>query len=402
MDGSPVGAVPGPVVDWALAERTGVRLAPRGPAVPLSLAREAVAELAAHAAAATGHVADVTGLSVAAATTPVRVVERSAWVRANVAGLRELIDPVLHRAVQVRLERAEVKRSASLAGRTGRLGRAVSDPRLALAAGSKVTGTEVGALLGWLSSRVLGQYDAFGPGGGQLLLVAPNVVAIERELGVDPRDFRLWVALHEETHRVQFAAAPWLADHLASRARGLSGDLLGAEGESSPTDRVLALVRSVARPGGLAALRGAGRGGADGSSGADGDDPLSAGLVSALAGPAQRRALAEVTAVMSLLEGHADVVMDEAGPSVIPSVASIRTRFSDRRASGRSGLDRLVRGLLGLDAKMRQYTDGARFVRAVVAEVGHQGLNRVWSGPQALPRPGEIARPGDWLDRVHG
>ena len=393
-------ATPGPVVDWALAERTGVRLAPRGPAVPLSVAREAVAELAAHAAAATGHVADVTGLSVAAATSPVRVVERSAWVRANVAGLRELIDPVLTRAVQVRLERAEAKRSTSLAGRVGRLGRIGSDPRLALAAGSKVTGTEVGALLGWLSSRVLGQYDAFGPGGGQLLLVAPNVVAIERELGVDPRDFRLWVALHEETHRVQFAAAPWLADHLASRARGLSGDLLGAEGEAGPTDRVLALVRSLARPGGLAALR---RSAVDGPDGvADPDDPLSAGLVSALAGPAQRRALAEVTAVMSLLEGHADVVMDEAGPSVIPSVAAIRARFSDRRASGRSGLDRVVRSLLGLDAKMRQYTDGARFVRAVVAEVGHEGLNQVWSGPQALPRPGEIARPRTWLDRVHG
>ena len=325
-------------------------------------------------------------------------------MRANVAGLRELIDPVLHRAVQVRLERA-ASRSSSLGARMGALGRVGSDPRLALAAGSKVTGTEVGALLGWLSSRVLGQYDAFGPGGGQLLLVAPNVVAVERELGVDPRDFRLWVALHEETHRVQFAAAPWLSDHLAAKARDLSGDLLGADGEGGPTDRVLALVRSLARPGGLAALRGGGSGGPDGSAGpdgSDGDDPLSAGLVSALAGPAQRRALAEVTAVMSLLEGHADVVMDEAGPGVIPSVATIRARFSDRRASGRSGLDRVVRSLLGLDAKMRQYTDGARFVRAVVAEVGHEGLNRVWSGPQALPRPREIAQPRAWLDRVHG
>jgi coenzyme F420 biosynthesis associated uncharacterized protein len=126
------------------------------------------------------------------------------------------------------------------------------------------------------------------------------------------------------------------------------------------------------------------------------------GLVAALAGPQQRRALAEVTATMSLLEGHADVVMDDAGPAVIPSVAQIRRRFSERRRTGRSGADRVVRRVLGLDAKLRQYTDGARFVREVVREVGHEGLNRVWQGPEALPRPEEIAAPRDWVRRVHG
>ncbi len=392
------------VVDWELAQRVGVRLAPRGPSVPLSVAQRAVAELAEHAAAATGHVASVTGLSVPQGA-PVRVVDRATWVRENVDGFRELLDPVLRRAVATRLERSSAKARARTGplGTLGRLG-GTGGSDAALAAGSKVTGSEMGALLGWMSSRVLGQYDAFGPRGGQLLLVAPNVVHTEREMGVDPRDFRLWVALHEETHRVQFAVAPWLAEHLAERARGLSGDLLGGEGEDSPAQRLLALLRRVASPSGLRELAGpSGPSGADDPDlPADPDDPLAAGLASALAGPAQRRAMAEVTAVMSLLEGHADVVMDEVGPTVIPSVAHIRSRFTARRASGRSGLDRVVRRLLGMDAKLRQYTDGARFVRAVVAEVGHDGLNAVWSGPENLPRPSEIVEPARWLERVHG
>ncbi len=387
-----------PVVDWDLAQRVGVRLAPRGPTVSLAVARDAVGELADHAAAATGHVASVTGLTVPEGA-PVRVVDRATWVRENVEGFRALLDPVLTEAVATRIERSSAKAMARTGplGTLGRLG-GTGGSDAALAAGSKVTGSEMGALLGWMSSRVLGQYDVFGPRGGQLLLVAPNVVHTEREMGVDPRDFRLWVALHEETHRVQFAVAPWLAGHVAERARGLSSDLLGGEGEDSPTQRLLALVRRLAAPGGLQELRGSGA--PDGP--ADPDDPLSAGLVSALAGPAQRRAMAEVTAVMSLLEGHADVVMDEVGPSVIPSVGHIRSRFTARRASGRSGLDRVVRRLLGMDAKLRQYTDGARFVRAVVDRVGHEGLNVVWSGPENLPRPAEIAEPERWLERVHG
>ncbi len=386
------------VVDWDLAQRVGVRLAPRGPSVPLSLAQDAVAELSAHATAATGHVASVTGLEVPGGA-PVRVVDRATWVRENVDAFRSLLDPVLREAVATRIERASAKAQARTGplGTLGRLG-GTGGSDAALAAGSKVTGTEMGALLGWMSSRVLGQYDVFGPRGGQLLLVAPNVVHVEREMRVDPRDFRLWVALHEETHRVQFAVAPWLADHLSERARGLSSDVLGGEGEDSPTQRLLALVRRLAAPGGLQELTG----GSSSQGARDPDDPLSAGLASALAGPAQRRAMAEVTAVMSLLEGHADVVMDEVGPSVIPSVAHIRSRFTSRRASGRSGLDRLVRGLLGMDAKLRQYTDGARFVREVVGQVGHEGLNEVWSGPENLPRPSEIVESARWVARVHG
>jgi coenzyme F420 biosynthesis associated uncharacterized protein len=389
MAALPTGTAPAPtggrVVDWALAERTAVRWSPRGPSATLDEARAAVAELAAGAAAATAHVAGVTGLAVPDGAA-VRVVDRAGWVRANTASLRALLDPVLTEAVQRRTERARERRGGRPPG--------ALEGRAVLAAGAALTGTEVGALLSWLSSRVLGQYDVFAPGGGQLLLVAPNVVEAERELGVDPRDFRLWVALHEETHRVQFAVAPWLGDHLAGRARSLSTDLLGGDDGDGPTERLLALVRQ-ALPGRAGAGDGPGPGAGPAADGGS-------GLVGALAGPQQRRALAEVTAVMSLLEGHADVVMDDAGPAVVPSVARIRERFSQRRRRGRSAPDRVLRRLLGLEAKMRQYTDGARFVRRVVADVGHEGLNRVWEGPELLPRPEEIGAPGDWVRRVHG
>ncbi len=373
-------AAPPPVVDWALAERTAVRWAPRGPQVSLAHAEDAVAELAAGARAATAHVAAVTGLEVVRGDA-VRVVDRADWARANTASLRALLDPVLTDALARRARRAGgvVSHPVPDGGLTG---------RVAVAAGAKVTGTEVGALLSWLSSRVLGQYDVFSPTGGQLLLVAPNVVAVERELELDTADFRLWVALHEETHRVQFTAAPWLSGHLAARARALSTDVIGGEGveRQGPAERLVLAVRAL-----LDAHR-------DGAPTAGGG----AGLAVALAGPRQRRALAEVTAVMSLLEGHADVVMDDAGPAVIPSVARIRARFSARRAAGRGAPDRLVRRVLGLEAKTRQYADGARFVRAVVRAVGHEGLNRTWEAPEHLPRPEEIAAPADWVRRVHG
>ena len=245
------------------------------------------------------------------------------------------------------------------------------------ALGSRVTGAQVGSLLGILSSRVLGQYDAFAEQ-GRLLLVAPTIVAIERELAVDPADFRLWVCLHEETHRVQFTATDWLAEHLLGEVRGLIGELMAEP--SQMTDRLVGALRGLPE-----AIRGEGTG---------------APLLDALQTPEQRRRLADITAVMSLLEGHADVVMDDVGPQVVPSVAIIRQRFSKRRA-GRGAVDQILRRLLGLDAKARQYADGARFVRGVIEQVGMDGFNAVWTAPETLPLPDEIADPAAWVRRVH-
>jgi coenzyme F420 biosynthesis associated uncharacterized protein len=350
------------LVDWDLAAATGVRLVRPGPQIAPEEAREAVRQLREYAVEARGHVRAYTGLDAPAADAPVAVVDRPTWVRSNVAGLRHLLEPL-----------ADRMRSKDLPG-----------PARAVAA--RITALEAGAGLAFLGGKVLGQYELFPPEGpasgqpGRLLLVAPNVVQVERELGVEPRDFRLWVCLHEETHRVQFGAVPWLRGHLVEQV----GDLLAtAERElgalsGNARERAGDVVAAVS-----AALRG---------------EP-GPSLAEALQSPDQQARLAEVTAVMSLLEGHADVVMDGVGPSVIPTVDEIRARFQRRRESP-SRVEAAMRRLLGLDAKLRQYRDGARFVRYVVDALGMDGFNRVWTSPATLPTAAELADPAAWVARI--
>ncbi|MYY03494.1 MULTISPECIES: zinc-dependent metalloprotease [unclassified Streptomyces] len=365
------------MVDWNLAVATATRLVRPGPEISREEAREVVAELRRHAKAAEEHVRSFTRMipeGTEPEDTPVLVVDRTGWIKANVAGFRELLRPLL--------EKMEERRGG------GGAGGAVLG-----AVGSKVTGVEVGMLLSFLASRVLGQYETFAPatrelpasadGGGRLLLVAPNIVHVERELDVDPHDFRLWVALHEETHRTQFTAVPWLRDHLQGEIQSFL--------DETDVDPMTFLER----------LREAAQSLAGGSpEGEEGEDG-GRSLVELVQTPAQREILGRLTAVMSLLEGHADYVMDGVGPEVVSSVGEIREKFQQRRARGASRLDQALRKLLGLDAKLRQYRDGERFVRAVVDKVGMDGFNRVWTSPNTLPTKAEIAAPEDWIARVH-
>jgi coenzyme F420 biosynthesis associated uncharacterized protein len=248
------------------------------------------------------------------------------------------------------------------------------------AVGSRATGVEVGALLAYLATRVLGQFELFGGDGGRLTLVAPNIVVAEHALDVDPRDFRLWVCLHEVTHRVQFTAVPWLRQHMLDEIAALGSTL-----ETDPAE----LRRRVT--GAVGELVKVVRGEDDGS-----------GLLAVLATPEQRVVLDRVTAFMSLVEGHAEYVMNAVPDSVIPSRKVIESRFAARRRGGGNPRDRLLRRLLGLEAKMRQYADGARFVREVTAAVGVDGFNAVWRGPDTLPSAAEMAEPSAWIRRVHG
>jgi coenzyme F420 biosynthesis associated uncharacterized protein len=361
------------MVDWNLAVSTASRFMRPGPEVSREEARAVVAELRRHAEASEEHVRGYTRLakSAQADAPPVLVVDRKSWVRANVAGFRELLSPLLGKM--------EARRAAAPGGQV--LG----------AVGGKVTGVEVGMLLSFLATRVLGQYESFAPagrdlpgapdGGGRLLLVAPNIVHVERELDVEPHDFRLWVCLHEETHRTQFTAVPWLREHILGEIQTFL-----TETDLEPA-ALLERLRQAAQslvPGG------AGEAGEEGRS-----------LVELVQTPAQREILDRLTAVMSLLEGHADHVMDGVGPQVVPSVAEIREKFTRRRQAGAGRLDQVLRRLLGLDAKLRQYRDGARFVDAVVQEVGMDGFNKVWTSPNTLPTKAEIAAPLDWIARVH-
>ena len=339
------------MVDWDLAVTLGSRIAGDGPVVDRRTADAVVAELRGDADRSTGLVREHTGLVAAERTAPVLVVDRAGWVAANADGFATVLAPVVDK----------------LSSRKG------EPTGLAKAIGSRVTGAEVGALLGFLAGKVLGQFDPFHAPAGRLLLVAPNIVHVERELGVDPHDFRLWVCLHEETHRVQFTATPWLADHLLGEMREIADTLEPSGLLDEGLTRIAGAIKGVREGGGS--------------------------LLDVLGTPEQKEIVDRVTGVMSLLEGHADVVMDGVGPGVIPSVADIRKRFN-RRRQGVGVLDRVLRRVLGLDAKMAQYRDGARFVRGVVDKAGMTEFNAVWERPENLPSKAEIADPRAWITRV--
>jgi coenzyme F420 biosynthesis associated uncharacterized protein len=357
------------MVDWDLAVSTGKRLVRPGPEVSAAEAREVVAALRDHAVQAHEHVRGYTGLDAPTEGASVAVIDRPGWIEANAAGFRTVLEPLVDKLTSSR-----------------------PPTPMANAVGSRVTGVQTGSLLAFLATKVLGQYELFPPYGtdaadrpGRLLLVAPNIVSAEREIGVDPRDFRLWVCLHEETHRVQFGAVPWLRDHVMSEIRAF------VEATDVDAAALAQRLRSAASAA-YEAIK-------------DGFDPDSSSqggsLVEAVQSPAQREILDRITALMSLLEGHADFVMDGVGPAVVPSVADIRERFQRRRRdAGR--LELVVRRLLGVDAKLRQYRDGERFVRTVVQHSGMVGLNRIWQGPHQLPTKHEIDHPDAWVERVVG
>ena len=392
-------AVGAPLVDWSAAAQIAGRVARPGPLASREELAELVAGLRTAASDAVPHVLRVTRMVPAvlpsgaapgavASEGPtelsqVFVVDRSRWARANTEVMASLTDGV----------------ADALTGK---------DDKPVSATTALVGAAQVGAVLAALSSRVLGQFDPYSAAGGsadsavggnthsaagggadgaappgRLLLVAPNVLQLERDLDLVPADFRLWVCLHEQTHALQFAAAPWLADHLRARAH----DLLVGLSESSRQmadarwrEKVATAGRVVVR-----AVRGEG-GVADGLLTAD-----------------QKAVLEEVSGVMALLEGHADVMMDAVGRRTVPTVRRIRAQFEARRdGQGSSTLDTVLRRFLGMDAKLAQYRDGAAFVRAVEKQVGRDGLNAVWSGPETLPSALEIAEPGAWVRRVHG
>jgi coenzyme F420 biosynthesis associated uncharacterized protein len=341
-----------PVVDWAVAASVARLLAGTGPDVPIPEAVTAVRQLRTMAVTAERHVRELTGLGDGLPILPGDVVDRAGWVQAATDGLSYLT--------------------------AGALEKIATPSRIT----SSAAGFQAGLALGYLGSRVLGQYDPFGggpgpgqPGPGRLLLVAPNVVAVQHALDVPAQDFRLWVCLHEATHRLQFTAVPWLRAHFAELVSSFLSTM-----DTTATNLVERLPD---------ALRAARQGGMD-----------AIGLVSLLQSPGQREAMNRLLALATLLEGHADHVMDAVGPQVVPAVAIIRKRFTARRRGG-GVLDRLLRALLGVDAKVRQYAQGAAFTRHVIGRVGMAGFNVVWTSPDTLPSRREITEPDHWLRRVH-
>src|SRR5271165_599658 len=350
------------MIDWQVATSTGIRWVRPGPQFSMTEARKVVAELRQLAAAVADPVRELTGLPGSGDDGNVAIVDRPGWIRANVDGFRVVFEPLVQRMA----ENGSMPQPGSVI----------------TAVGSRVTGMQAGLILAYLAGRVLGQYELFlppdpdGPAAeapaGRLTLVAPNIVMVERELDVNPHDFRRWVCLHEETHRTQFTSVPWLRPYVQEQ---MSEFLLASDLDPAS---ILNRIRAAAD-----AVAGAVRGG-DGES-----------LMEAMQSPAQRALLDKLTAVMTLVEGHGDYVMDAVGPQVVPSVADIREKFNSRRGSA-GRMEQILRRILGMDLKMKQYAEGSRFVRTVVEEVGMTGFNRVWTSPETLPTRAEISHPADW------
>jgi coenzyme F420 biosynthesis associated uncharacterized protein len=341
------------MVDWSLARQVA-RFAAGRAGVP-----DLGADLAALSSQAAGQVAGYTGLAPEPRVPPAEVMGRAEWAEVNLATLSSLLEPVTER-LEARLTSA-----GPLAG------------PLKIAASATVA-AEAGLVIGYMSQRVLGQYELsllqpeIEP---RLLFVAPNLDAAIRDMGLDRESFLAWVALHEVTHVVQFSGVPWLRDHLGGLLRKYLETVevrieRGAAGGLPSLPQPAKIVEAF-REGGLIALVQSGE---------------------------QRRLMNRVQAAMAVIEGYSEHVMDAVGAEVLPSYEGLREAM-ERRRRNRSAPERVLQRLLGLDLKLRQYEMGKRFCDAVVERHGLEALNRVWRGPEELPTLRELERPDAWVER---
>jgi coenzyme F420 biosynthesis associated uncharacterized protein len=342
------------MVDWGLARQVAGLAAGRGTeeAPPF--------DAAALSAEMEGAVAGYTRLALATPTPAAEVVSRAEWASVNLDALSQVLDPVAAR-LEERLAFA-----GPLAG--------------ALRVGASATlATEAGLVMGYLSSRVLGQYELSLLGGDtepRLLFVGTNLAGAVRDLEVDADSFGRWICAHELTHVFQFQGVPWLREHMSGLLRRYVETLevriqKGSAGGLPALPDPARLVEAF-REGGLAAL---------------------------VQNPEQRALMDEVQSAMSVIEGYSEHVMDVLAAELIPGHEELRAAM-DRRRRSRSAPQRIIERLLGFDVKLRQYEQGKKWADAVASLAGIEGLNRVWSSPAALPTAAELERPQAWLRRT--
>jgi coenzyme F420 biosynthesis associated uncharacterized protein len=352
------------MIEWSLARQIARFAAGAGDALPLH------ADLPAFVAEAEPHLRRYTGLEPATPIPAPEALTRPDWAEINVDSMAALLGPVADRLGD-RFDGA-----GPLAG------------PLRLAAGG-IVAAEVGLVLGYMSQRVLGQYElslvqpvadthSRSDAPPRLLFVAPNIAGAIRNLGIDRDSFVGWIVLHELTHVFQFSGVPWLRDHLGSLLR----------------DYLATVEVRVERPGkgGLPALP---------------DVPKlvesfrEGGLIALVQSPEQREIMDRLQSVMCVIEGYSEHVMDAVGEDVLPQYAGLREAMNRRRRN-RSAPERMLQRLLGLDLKMRQYELGKQFCDAVAERHGVALLNRVWDGPEALPTAAELDDPDAWAARIGG
>ncbi|MCF8604040.1 zinc-dependent metalloprotease [Gordonia sp. HY442] len=334
-------------IDWATAASVGRKVARPGPRITGYTSAQARAELIDAAVRAEAPVREVTGLADGLPVPSARVVDRAGWIDAAAQSMPAMM---------------------------------TDETEPATGWSAKLAGAQAGGMLAFLSSAILGQYDPFSldPETGEpgvLLLVAPNIIGVERQLRVVPSDFRYWVCLHEVTHRVQFSANPWLTGYMRDNVAGL------ADGDEDSVTELLSRVTESLRS----------------------QKPREKGvigLMQLLQSPEQFAAFERMLLLGTLLEGHADHVMDAVGPTHVPTVDTIRKAFDARRSGPRNPLQRLIRALIGMDAKIAQYVRGKAFVDEVVGTVGMERFNTIWTSPETLPLANEIDDPSAWISRV--
>ncbi|HEV8373493.1 MAG TPA: zinc-dependent metalloprotease [Actinomycetota bacterium] len=368
------------LVDWQLAAKVGRRVA-GGSELPARAAwSRQFTELSAIADRA---VAELTGLGGELPPPLAEPLDRGQWVEANLATLRRVLRPLAVKVAERRSWRA-----------TGPVPSAMRSSTRAL------TGAQAGTLLGYVGQRVLGQYDLplpgpdqvaaslsngsqpaeVGPhlshdGEGTVWYVVPNIVATERRHGFRPRDFRLWIALHETAHRRQFRGVPWLPGHL----QGLLDAYLGSvEVDDEALKRLAGRVQGLARR----AIAG---------------ERLE--LLDFLLTPEQRVIVDRVQATMTVLEGHGEFVMDQLGARLVPGHQHMHDTLRARRNSP-GAVDRLIQQLLGFRQKLDQYAMGERFVRRLFDRGGMDAVNQVFAAPDALPTLDEVRDPDRYLARA--
>jgi coenzyme F420 biosynthesis associated uncharacterized protein len=338
------------LVDWDTAADVGRRVAGRGPslqAADRARLREDLAEIVPHAQTL---VSEFTGLPVNGYRSRAWVMSRGEWVSSNLRGLQRLIEPLAKRILANDRPRSELRRRA--------------------------LGAQIGLLLGYVSRKVLGQYDVFLPPDdeGLLYFVGPNLAEVGQRFHLPAHDFHLWVALHEVTHRVQFGATPWLRPHLT----GLVNAYLDTV--QLDTRQILEQLRRAV------------------DEARAGHEWRKGGALSLLMTPKQRELFARMQALMSLLEGHASFAMNAVAVGRVRDLERMRRSLKDRRHPG--GMERAFQRAIGLETKIRQYDAGEFFVRTVVDGAGMEGFNRVWEREENLPNLEEIGDPKRWLARV--
>lgn len=295
----------------------------------------------------------------------VEVFGQEDWIDANIVSFRFLFDPISERYIKM-IEELEAEQGV----RGGHAARRFARTLLS---------TQVGIIIGYLSRNVLGQFDLSLPEpqkGTRLYVVEPNVRRIVAELGLDPGEFRQWITLHEVTHSFEFHCNMWLRNFLTSQMQAYLNSIDW---------------KALTRPDFFRRTR---------PKDVDEGDALKAGgLISIIATPEQRAILARLQAVMSVLEGYSNHVMDQVGESLLESYGTMKTRFEKRRES-KSAAERLFQRLIGISLKLEQYRIGEKFVSAVVASEGIEFMNRVWENADRMPTLDEVNNPNAWIERT--